>query len=163
MLLDEAEDRLLPRVDEVRPEGVGADAVPCCGALEDLVEREARLAGEGKVGEGVRREVLESVLGGPGAGCGGGTVSGRGQQATEDSKRGAVARPPERRGPEPKRCTLSDLAEAVADEEDEVDEDSVGRALDLKVAEERVGSEEGERLVDDVGLGRVGCVGSLLV
>jgi len=52
---------------------------------------------------------------------------------------------------------LRNLAEAVADEEDEVDEDAVGLALDLEVAEERVGAEEGEALVDDVRLGRVGC------
>lgn len=44
----------------------------------------------------------------------------------------------------------SDLAEALADEEDAVDEEAVGGALDLEVAEEGVGAEEGEHLVEDV-------------
>ena len=43
-----------------------------------------------------------------------------------------------------------DLSQAVADEPDTVDEQAVGRALDLKVAEERVGAEEREDLVEDV-------------
>lgn len=43
-----------------------------------------------------------------------------------------------------------DLAEAVAEEPDAVDEQAVGGALDLEVAEEGVGAEEGEDLVEDV-------------
>lgn len=70
MLLDEARDRLLARVDEVRAERVGPDAVARGRALEDLVHGEAWLAGEGKVAEGVRRQVLERILCGPAAGCG---------------------------------------------------------------------------------------------
>lgn len=44
----------------------------------------------------------------------------------------------------------ADLAEALADEEDAVDEQAVGGALDLEVAEEGVGAEEREHLVEDV-------------
>ena len=40
--------------------------------------------------------------------------------------------------------------EAIRDEEDEVDEHAVCRALDLEVAEERVGAEEVECFVDDI-------------
>lgn len=43
-----------------------------------------------------------------------------------------------------------DLGQAVADEPDAVDEQAVGGALDLKVAEEGVGAEQGEDLVEDV-------------
>jgi hypothetical protein len=43
-----------------------------------------------------------------------------------------------------------DLGEAVADEPDAVDEQAVCGALDLEVAEEGVGAEEGEDLVEDV-------------
>jgi hypothetical protein len=42
------------------------------------------------------------------------------------------------------------LGEAVGDEEDEDDEQSVRWSLDFKVAEERIRAEEIERLVDDV-------------
>jgi hypothetical protein len=49
-----------------------------------------------------------------------------------------------------RRARRSELGEAVRDEEDEHDERSVGGALDLKIAEERVGAEEVEGLVDDV-------------
>lgn len=48
-----------------------------------------------------------------------------------------------------------DLGETVGDEEDEVDEDAVGGALDFKVAEERVGAEEVDAFVDDVRAGGV--------
>lgn len=48
-----------------------------------------------------------------------------------------------------------DLAEAVADEPDAVDEQAVGRAADLKVAEEGVGSEQRQHFVQDVVAGRV--------
>jgi len=53
-----------------------------------------------------------------------------------------------------------DLAQAVADEPDAVDQQPVGRPLDLKVAEEGVGAEEREHLVQDVvrlgvGVGRL--------
>lgn len=43
-----------------------------------------------------------------------------------------------------------DLAQAVAQEPDAVDEQAIGGALDLEVAEEGVGAEEGEDLVEDV-------------
>ena len=57
----------------------------------------------------------------------------------------------------PRRAlTLSDLGEAVTDEENEVDEHAVRGALDLKVAEEGVGAEEVERLGDDVVASGVG-------
>ena len=46
-------------------------------------------------------------------------------------------------------CTK--LCEAVGNKEDEDDEEAIGRALDLEVAEEGVGTEEVESLVDDVG------------
>jgi hypothetical protein len=52
------------------------------------------------------------------------------------------------------RC--ANLGEAVRDEEDEHDEGPVRRALDLKVAEERVGAEEVDRLVYDVACFWVG-------
>lgn len=55
-----------------------------------------------------------------------------------------------------------DFGEAVADEPDAVDEQAVGGALDLEVAEEGVGAEQGEDLVEDVvglGLGVGGLVG----
>lgn len=53
-----------------------------------------------------------------------------------------------------------DLGQAVADEPDAVDEQAVGIALQLKVAEEGVCAEEGEHLVEDVvalglGVGRL--------
>ena len=43
-----------------------------------------------------------------------------------------------------------DLGEALADEQDAIDEEAVGVALDLKVAEEGVCAEQGEDLVEDV-------------
>lgn len=43
-----------------------------------------------------------------------------------------------------------DLGETVAEEPDAVDEQAVGGALDLKVAEEGVGAEQREDLVEDV-------------
>ena len=42
------------------------------------------------------------------------------------------------------------LGQAVGEEEDAVDQVAVGGALDLEVAEEGVGAEEGEGLVEDV-------------
>ena len=45
-----------------------------------------------------------------------------------------------------------DPRQAVGDEEDQVDEQAVGGPIDLKVAEERIGAEEGERFGDDVWL-----------
>lgn len=53
-----------------------------------------------------------------------------------------------------------DLGQAVADEPDAIDEQAVGIALQLKVAEECVCAEEGEHLVEDVvalglGIGRL--------
>lgn len=54
-----------------------------------------------------------------------------------------------------------DPAEALADEEDAVDEQAVGGALDLKVAEEGVGAEQGQGLVQDVVALRLG-VGRLV-
>ena len=50
----------------------------------------------------------------------------------------------------------SDLGQTVADEPDAVDEQPVGVALDLEVAEEGVGAEEREHLVQDVVAVRVG-------
>lgn len=69
--LDQPCDRLLPRVGQVRAEGVGADAVSRGRAGKDLVQREARLAGEGELRDGVRAQVLQGVLRAPGPGCGG--------------------------------------------------------------------------------------------
>ena len=46
----------------------------------------------------------------------------------------------------------ADLSKAVGDEEDEDDEETVGWALDLEVAEEGVGAEEVESLVNDICL-----------
>ena len=43
-----------------------------------------------------------------------------------------------------------EFCEAVGEEEDAVDEQPVGGALDLEVAEEGVGAEEGENFVEDV-------------
>lgn len=51
---------------------------------------------------------------------------------------------------------MRDPTEAVSDKEGEVDQGAVGRVLDLKVAKERVGPEEGQGFVDDVGLGGIG-------
>lgn len=48
-----------------------------------------------------------------------------------------------------------ELLQTVGEEEDAVDEEAVGRALDLEVAEEGVGAEEGEGFVDGVIGGRV--------
>jgi hypothetical protein len=55
------------------------------------------------------------------------------------------------------------LREAVGYEEDEDDEQPICWALDLKVAEERVGAEEVERLVDDVQCAGIGYTGVLPV
>jgi hypothetical protein len=43
-----------------------------------------------------------------------------------------------------------EFLQALGEEEDPVDEQAVGRAFDLKVAEEGVGAEEGEDFVEDV-------------
>ena len=55
------------------------------------------------------------------------------------------------------RLCGTELGEAVGDEEDEDNEEAIGGALDLEVAEEGVGTEEVESLVDDVCFGRIGC------
>lgn len=55
-----------------------------------------------------------------------------------------------------------DLGQALGDEQDAVDEQAVGGTLDLEVAEEGVGAEEGEDLIEGVvavGLGVGGLVG----
>ena len=46
----------------------------------------------------------------------------------------------------------ADLGKAVGDEEDEDNEEAIGGALDLEVAEEGVGTEEVESLVNDICL-----------
>ena len=46
----------------------------------------------------------------------------------------------------------ADLSKAVGDEEDEDDEETVGWTLDLEVAEEGVGAEEVESLVNNIRL-----------
>ncbi len=51
---------------------------------------------------------------------------------------------------------LSELLEAEHDIEHAVDEDAIGRALDLERREEYVGLKEVEAFVDDVGFGVVG-------
>ena len=56
------------------------------------------------------------------------------------------------------RARSTNLGKAVGDVEDEDDEQPVGRSLDLKVAEKRVGAEEVERLVYYVCCGWIGCV-----
>jgi hypothetical protein len=58
------------------------------------------------------------------------------------------------------RSLGSDLCQTIADEPDSIHEQTVGRALDLKVSEECVGAEKGEDLVEDVvalavGVGRL--------
>ena len=56
------------------------------------------------------------------------------------------------------RCARGrQLRQTVGNKEDEDDEQAVGGALDLEVAEERVRAEEVEGLVDDVRRVRVGC------
>jgi len=45
----------------------------------------------------------------------------------------------------------ADLGKAVRDEENEDDEETVGGALDLEVAEEGVGAEEVDGFIDNVG------------
>ena len=50
------------------------------------------------------------------------------------------------------RSRGADLGKTVGDEEDEDNEETIGRALDLEVAEEGVGTEKVEGFVDDVGL-----------
>lgn len=52
-----------------------------------------------------------------------------------------------------------DLLQAVAEEPDAVDEEAVGWALDLKVAEKGVCSKESEDLVEDVVAFAVGVWG----
>lgn len=55
-----------------------------------------------------------------------------------------------------RRPLRSEFGETVGDEEDEDDENAIGGAFDLEVAEERVGTEEVEGFVDDVGCVWVG-------
>ena len=50
------------------------------------------------------------------------------------------------------RPRRADLGEAVRDEENEDNEEAVSGTLDLEVAEEGVGTEEVEGLVNDVSL-----------
>ena len=57
------------------------------------------------------------------------------------------------------RARGADLGKAVRDEEDEDYEQAIGGALDLEVAEEGVGAEEVEGLVDDVCFGGIGWIG----
>lgn len=49
-------------------------------------------------------------------------------------------------------CGRGELGETIRDEEYEVDEETVGRALDLKVSEKTVCSEQVQRLVNDIWL-----------
>jgi len=49
----------------------------------------------------------------------------------------------------------ANLGETIGDEEDEDDEGAIGGAFDLKVAEEGVGTEQVECLVDHVSLRRI--------
>jgi len=51
---------------------------------------------------------------------------------------------------------VAKLGQAVGDEEDENNEKAIRRALDLKVAEQRVGAEEIECFVDYICLFRIG-------
>lgn len=67
--LYEAEDRLLPRLGQVTPQGVGRESVARVGADKDLVQREAGLAGERELREGVGRQVLLGILRSPGPCC----------------------------------------------------------------------------------------------
>ena len=57
------------------------------------------------------------------------------------------------------RARGADLGKAVRDEEDEDYEEAIGGPLDLEVAEEGVGAEEVEGLVDNVCFGGIGWVG----
>lgn len=144
------------------------------GGLVKRVERESRLSWKGEVLDGVRGELLERILRGPSRrlGC------RRGQKGQLCSAIHASEAPqcsalsslpllhlsgsPDRSTAQhvPSsllRLTLSNLGQAVADKEDEVDENPVCWSLDLKVAEERVGTEQVERLCDDVVSFEVGC------
>ena len=51
----------------------------------------------------------------------------------------------------------ADLGETIGNEEDEYDEEAIGWALNLEVAEERVGTEEVEGLIDDISRVLVSC------
>jgi len=55
-------------------------------------------------------------------------------------------------------CT-AEFCETIGDEEDEDDEKTITRTLDLEISEERVGTEEVECLVDDVSLVITRCEG----
>lgn len=44
----------------------------------------------------------------------------------------------------------ADLGQTIADKPDSIDEQTIGGALNLKVSEECVGTEEGEDLVKDI-------------
>jgi hypothetical protein len=44
----------------------------------------------------------------------------------------------------------ADLGQAIADEPDSIDEQTIGGTLDLKVSEECVGTEEGEDLIKNI-------------
>lgn len=162
--LYEAEDRLLPRLGQVTPQGVGRESVARVGADKDLVQREAGLAGERELREGVGRQVLLGILRSPSPCC---SRRRRGaQRARVVSLSLSLCRIGAFVDPLPgsgilrhrlaKGLTVRDPTEAVSDEEGEVDQGAVGGVLDLKVAKERVGPEQGQGFVDDVGLGGVG-------
>jgi hypothetical protein len=51
-----------------------------------------------------------------------------------------------------RRACTAKFRETIGNEEDEDDEKTITRALDLEVSKERVGAEEVERLVDNVSL-----------
>lgn len=160
--LYDAEDRLLPRLGEVTPEGVGRESVARVGADKDLVQREAGLAGERELREGVGRQVLLGILRSPGPCCFRRRRTQRECVSLSRSlcRNGAFVGPLSGSGilrhRLAKGLTVRDPTEAVSDKEGEVDQGAVGGVLDFKVAEERVGTEEGQGFVDDVGLGGVG-------
>ena len=55
------------------------------------------------------------------------------------------------------RLCRTELGEAVGDEEDEDNEEAIGGALDLEVAEEGVGTKEVEGFVNDIRLRWIRC------
>lgn len=156
--------KLLTHLCEILAKGLGVIAVG--GGLERLVEREAGIAGDGEVG--VEGEVHQGLQ-----------VSHRSSVSirpiTTNLHTAIILCPVSpAHSPNEIPCFIPpglcrfvyvgsthllgvpfaharlDDAQGLADEEDAIDEDAVGGALDLKVAEEGVGAEEGEDLVDGV-------------
>lgn len=54
------------------------------------------------------------------------------------------------------RFELRNFVETIGDEEDQIDEHSVGESFDFKVTKERVGLEEVEGFINNVHIVRIG-------